>query len=96
MLQSQFIAPCSREMVKKLSLFNVLGWKRIARQQWRARIETGSNISCPFRAVASPASNGGRLQALVSRLPLMSQRQHQYAVDVGQKPVECQITGSPP
>jgi hypothetical protein len=40
MLQSQFIAPCSREAVEKVSLFNVLGWKRIARQQWRARIET--------------------------------------------------------
>jgi len=37
-----------------------LGWKRIARQQWRARIETNPIWASAHARLASPASNGGR------------------------------------
>jgi len=37
-----------------------LGWKCIARQQWRARIETILYQSTTDAIPASPASNGGR------------------------------------
>lgn len=75
MPQSQFIAPCSREMVKKLSLFNALGWKRIARQQWRARIETSSttidvNAAPPKRHYSGCIySRNGLAYPVISRYP---------------------------
>jgi len=37
-----------------------LGAKRIARQQWRARIETPEPSALAALASGSPASNGGR------------------------------------
>jgi len=37
-----------------------LNVKRIARQQWRARIETSQALSFAADVTASPASNGGR------------------------------------
>ena len=43
-----------------MSLFKALGWKRIARQQWRARIETPAGSARARMPLASPASNGGR------------------------------------
>ena len=46
---------------------------RIARQQWRARIETTSGFALAGPTTASPASNGGRGLKLqvVAHLPLL-------------------------
>ena len=43
-----------------MCVHSVLGAKRIARQYWRAWIETTPLASCLARLPASPASIGGR------------------------------------
>ena len=43
-----------------MCVHSVLGAKRIARQYWRAWIETAEAVSAIVAAHASPASIGGR------------------------------------
>ena len=53
-------SPGSRKCTEKLNADKALYVKGIARQQWRARIETAVVGVIAPKLLASPASNGGR------------------------------------
>ena len=66
-----------------MCVHSVLGAKRIARQYWRAWIETARSAGVHLWIVASPASIGGRGLKLVGHCVLLGLLGHRPPVLAG-------------